>query len=58
MIGSNKVLVQVCISKNALSYIQQYKKLFGVSVSHFCEIAIYDKILMHGVNLDDKQRKE
>lgn len=44
-IGKNKTIIQVIVHKDVKSFIDKYSKIFHLSVSEFCNIAICDKVL-------------
>ena len=45
MIGKDKRIVQVVISKLTYEYLKKYSELFGVSISSYCNSAINEKII-------------
>ena len=47
-------LIQVKVSKLTYEYLKKYSKLFGISISRFCEMAINDKIIKNGVFENEK----
>lgn len=48
MISKENKLLQVKVSKLVYLYLKKYSELFNISISHFCEMAIVDKISRTG----------
>ena len=45
MVGDDKAIIQVIVDKKTKKVINKYCKLFGLSVSAFCNMALCEKII-------------
>lgn len=55
MISNKNRLIQVKVSRTVYDYLKKYSDFFNVSISHFCEIAIIDRIIKHGGFKDEEK---
>lgn len=45
MIGNDKKIIQVVISKTLYEYLKKYSKISGVSISSYCNVIISDSLI-------------
>lgn len=52
MLSKENRYIQVKVSKLVYLYLKKYSKLFDISISRFCEMAIQEKIIKNGVDFE------